>query len=107
PIADHRRVFIIALPMIISNIAAPLLGLVDTAIIGHLPDAIYLSAVAVGATVIGFIYFLAVFMRMSMTALVAQDFGADDMAAQRHNSINGLFLAALLGVLLILLTPAV
>lgn len=107
PIADHRRVFIIALPMIISNIAAPLLGLVDTAIIGHLPDAIYLSAVAVGATVIGFIYFLAVFMRMSMTALVAQNFGADDMAAQRHNSINGLFLATLLGVLLILLTPAV
>jgi len=72
PTVDHRHVFAIALPMIVSNIAAPLLGLVDTAIIGHLPDAIYLSAVAVGAMVVSFIYLLAVFLRMATTGYIAQ-----------------------------------
>ncbi|MEC7642462.1 MAG: MATE family efflux transporter, partial [Pseudomonadota bacterium] len=71
---DHRRVFAIALPMMISNIAAPLLGLVDTAIIGHLPDSVYLSSVAIGAMVVSFIYLLAVFLRMATTGAIAQAF---------------------------------
>src|SRR5690554_4426438 len=82
--SHHKTMFAIALPMVISNIAAPLLGLVDTAIIGHLPDAIYLSAVALGAMVVSFIYLLAVFLRMSTTGLIAQGFGANDVAAQRR-----------------------
>lgn len=64
--------------MIISNIAAPLLGLVDTAIIGHLPESIYLSAVALGAMVVSFVFLLAIFLRMTTTAESAQAFGAED-----------------------------
>lgn len=103
--ADHRMVFGIALPMIISNIAAPMLGLVDTAIIGHLPDAIYLSAVAIGAMAINFVYLLAIFLRMSTTGLVAQSFGADDSAAQQRHFLHGLLFAVSLGVLLITVKP--
>ncbi|MGX5915423.1 MATE family efflux transporter [Aliidiomarina sp. Khilg15.8] len=103
--ADHRIVFGIALPMIISNIAAPMLGLVDTAIIGHLPDAIYLSAVAIGAMAINFVYLLAIFLRMSTTGLVAQSFGANDTAAQQRHFLHGLLFAISLGILLIALKP--
>lgn len=102
---DHRKVFAIALPMIISNIAAPMLGLVDTAIIGHLPDAIYLSAVAIGAMSINFIYFLAVFLRMSTTGLAAQAFGADDLAQQQRHFVHGMLFAIVLGVLMVALQP--
>ncbi|WP_241984143.1 MATE family efflux transporter [Aliidiomarina sedimenti] len=102
---DHRTLFAIALPMIISNIAAPLLGLVDTAIIGHLPDAIYLSAVAIGAMAINFVYLLAVFLRMSTTGLVAQSFGADDIHSQRTFAVHGLLFAVVLGVVMIALQP--
>jgi MATE family multidrug resistance protein len=98
-------VFGIALPMIISNIAAPMLGLVDTAIIGHLPDAIYLSAVAIGAMAINFVYLLAVFLRMSTTGLVAQSFGAGDTQAQQRHFVHGLLFAVTLGAVLILLQP--
>ena len=83
--------------MILSNIAAPMLGLVDTAIIGHLPDAIYLSAVAIGAMVVSFIFLLAVFLRMATTGYIAQSFGANDHAAQRQHFNHGLLLAVLLG----------
>lgn len=104
--SDHRKVFAIALPMIISNIAAPMLGLVDTAIIGHLPDAIYLSAVAIGAMAINFVYLLAVFLRMSTTGLIAQAFGAKKLVIQQQHFVHAMLFALTLGVLLLgLQTP--
>lgn len=105
--ADHRKVFAIALPMIISNIAAPMLGLVDTAIIGHLPDAIYLSAVAIGAMAINFVYLLAVFLRMSTTGLAAQAFGADDLQQQQRHFVHGMLFAVLLGALILVAQPLI
>lgn len=104
---EHRKVFLIALPMMVSNIAAPLLGLVDTAIIGHLPEAIYLSAVATGAMVISFLYLLAIFWRMSTTGLMAQAFGAKSLVNQRTVLLQAASLAAVLGVLMIMLQPVV
>lgn len=101
----NQRIFAIALPMIISNIAAPLLGLVDTAIIGHLPDAIYLSAVALGATAVSFMVLLTVFLRMTTTAEIAAAFGADDHQQQQQISVHALLLALLLGLLLTAISP--
>lgn len=103
--ADHRKIFAIALPMIISNIAAPMLGLVDTAIIGHLPQAIFLSAVAIGAMVLSFLYLMAVFLRMSTTALVAQAFGSNNLTAQQQHVQHGLMFAVGIGASFIVLLP--
>ncbi|RWU11278.1 MATE family efflux transporter [Pseudidiomarina gelatinasegens] len=103
--ADHRTIFAIALPMIISNIAAPLLGLVDTAIIGHLPQSIYLSAVALGAMIVSFIYLLAIFLRMTTTAEIAHAFGAKNHAAAQQVVVHGMVLAVGIGLLLLLVTP--
>ncbi len=98
-------IFAIALPMIISNIAAPLLGLVDTAIIGHLPQSIYLGAVALGAMVVGFIFVLAIFLRMTTTATTAHAFGAEDLAAQQQVITHGLIASITLGILVWLGAP--
>jgi MATE family multidrug resistance protein len=62
--------------MIFSNITVPLLGLVDTAVIGHLDSPVYLGGVAVGATATSFLFMLLLFLRMSTTGLTAQAFGA-------------------------------
>ena len=91
--------------MILSNIAAPLLGLVDTAIIGHLPDAIYLSAVALGATAVSFMVLLTVFLRMTTTAEMAAAFGANDRQQQQQITVHSLTLAVTIGVLLTALSP--
>lgn len=58
--------------MIFSNITVPLLGLVDTAVIGHLDSPVYLGGVAVGATATSFLFMLLLFLRMSTTGLTAQ-----------------------------------
>ena len=100
-------IFAIALPMIISNIAAPLLGLVDTAIIGHLDRPIYLSAVALGAMVVSFIYLLTVFLRMTTTGDIARAFGAEDTARQQQTVVHGLWFALGLGVLIMIAAPAI
>ena len=50
----HRQVWALATPMILSNISVPLVGLVDTAVVGHLDGAHYLGGVAVGTTLIPF-----------------------------------------------------
>ena len=74
----HRRVWLIAGPIIISNISVPMLGAVDTAVIGHLPDPKYLGGVAIGAMVFTFIYWGFGFLRMGTGGLTAQAFGARD-----------------------------
>lgn len=65
----------LALPMIFSNITTPLLGLVDTAVIGHLEHAYYLGGIAVGTMVITLIFWLAGSLRMSTTGIISQALG--------------------------------
>ena len=54
----NRRILNIAIPSIVSNITVPLLGLVDMAISGHMGDAVYIGAVAVGSMIFNVIYWL-------------------------------------------------
>lgn len=80
----HRSIFRIAFPSIISNITVPLLGLVDTAITGHLGAAACLGAIAVGTSLFSSLYWLFNFLRMGTGGLTAQAYGAgksDEIAA--------------------------
>ncbi|MFK8259206.1 MATE family efflux transporter DinF [Erwinia sp. AnSW2-5] len=96
----------LALPMILSNITVPLLGLVDTAVIGHLDSPTYLGGVAIGTTVTSFLFMLLLFLRMSTTGLTAQAFGASDKSALARALMQPLLLALLAGLLFVLLkTP--
>jgi MATE family multidrug resistance protein len=99
----HREILALALPMIASNLSVPLLGLVDTAVVGHLDSPRYLGAVAVGATVFSFLYTGLNFLRMGTTGLVAQASGARDGDALRIALVQGLTLDLLLGAMLIAL----
>lgn len=71
-----RSILRIAVPSIVSNITVPLLGLVDTAITGHLGAAAYLAAIAVGSTLFSTTYWLFNFLRMGTGGLTAQAYGA-------------------------------
>lgn len=76
--AIHKRVLLLAIPMVLSNITVPLLGLVDAAVIGHLEHAWYLGGVALGSMMISVTFWLLGFLRMSTTGLAAQAYGGDD-----------------------------
>lgn len=89
----HRKVWALAAPMILSNISVPLVALVDSAVIGHLPHAHQLGAVAVGATLFTFMVGLMGFLRMGSTGFAAQAAGRGDGAALRQVLVQGLLLA--------------
>ena len=89
----HRKVWALAAPMILSNISVPLVALVDSTVIGHLPHAHQLGAVAVGATLFTFMVGLMGFLRMGSTGFAAQAAGRGDGAALRQVLVQGLLLA--------------
>ncbi|MFT4270081.1 MAG: MATE family efflux transporter DinF [Pantoea sp.] len=104
--SSDKALWRLALPMILSNITVPLLGVVDTAVIGHLDSPIYLGGVAVGTTATSFIFMLLLFLRMSTTGLTAQAFGAGNKKALARALTQPLLIALVAGVLFILLrTP--
>ncbi|WP_372384060.1 MATE family efflux transporter DinF [Klebsiella pneumoniae] len=97
--AADKALWRLALPMIFSNITVPLLGLVDTAVIGHLDSPVYLGGVAVGATATSFLFMLLLFLRMSTTGLTAQAWGAKDPQRLARALVQPLALALGAGVL--------
>ena len=96
----HRRVWALAAPMILSNISVPLVALVDSTVIGHLPHAHQLGAVAVGASMYIFLAWMMGFLRMGTTGFSAQAAGRGDGTALRQILVQGLLLSALLSMLL-------
>jgi MATE family multidrug resistance protein len=100
---QHKQLFLIALPMIFSNITIPLLGLVDTAVLGHLDEAYYLGGSTVGAMIITFVTWLCGFLRMSTTGLTAQALGEKNHSKSLLVLLRGLLVAGFIGGTLILL----
>jgi MATE family, multidrug efflux pump len=89
--------------MILSNITVPLLGMVDTGVTGHLENAVYLGAVAIGSTIFGFLYSGVNFLRMGTTGITAQRFGAEDHDGLRVALGQALVVAIAIATALILL----
>ncbi|HIF58492.1 MAG TPA: MATE family efflux transporter [Rhodospirillales bacterium] len=102
-IKQHILVLKMAAPIILANLSVPLLGFVDTAVMGHLPHAYFLGAVAIGATIMQFIYWGFGFLRMGTTGLTAQAYGANQSAEVRLNFQRAALLALIIGLLLWLL----
>jgi len=100
---DYRQVVRIAWPIILANIAVPLLGVVDTAVIGHLGQTAPLGAIAIGAQIFSFLYWGLGFLRMGTTGLTAQADGAGDETEVRASLGRALLIAVALAALLIAL----
>jgi MATE family multidrug resistance protein len=99
----NGRVWRLAGPIILANISTPLLGAVDTAVMGHLPDAAYIGGVAIGAVIFDFLFWGFGFLQMSTSGFTAQAQGAGDRTEVRATLIRAMALAVALGLLLILL----
>ncbi|MDT8429245.1 MAG: MATE family efflux transporter [Pseudomonadales bacterium] len=93
----------LAWPIILANASVPLLGLVDTAVIGNFGSLAGLGAIAFGAVIFSFVYWGFGFLRMGTTGFVAQAAGAGDEQEVRAALWRALLLALVLGVLLLVL----
>jgi len=98
-----RNFLQLAWPMMLSGITVPLLGLIDTAILGHLAEVHYLGAVALGSVIFDMLFWSFAFLRMGMTGLCAQAWGGQDYQRVRNLLGQYLLMALVFGLLLIVL----
>lgn len=96
--AWHRRVWALSWPVVVANVTIPLVGLVDTAVMGRMPDAAFVGAVAVGAAVFNALYWIFGFLRMGTTGLAAQAVGAEDSEELQAVALRSAGLAILIGL---------
>ncbi len=99
----HRRVLTIALPIVLSNATVPILGAVDTGVIGQLGEAAPIGAVGIGAIILSGLYWIFGFLRMGTTGLAAQAIGRDDAVEVRALLLRALLFAGGAGAVIILL----
>lgn len=96
--APHRQIWAIAGPAILANSSAPLVGLVDTWAIGHLPSPVHLAAVGLGSVIFNYMLWAFGFLRMGTTGLIAQARGRNDDDALVATVIRSCGLALLFAV---------
>ncbi|MBQ9312812.1 MAG: MATE family efflux transporter [Bacteroidales bacterium] len=103
----NKSILKLTIPNIITNITIPLLGIVDTAIVGHITDggkgADYIGAIAIGTMIFNFIYWNFGFLRMGTSGFTAQAFGANDKTEQIDILTRSLFIGLCVAILLLCL----
>ncbi|KIT18153.1 MATE family efflux transporter [Jannaschia aquimarina] len=99
---SHRRVLRIALPIVLSNATVPILGAVDTGVVGQMGEAAPIAAVGVGAIILTSVYWIFGFLRMGTTGLVAQALGKDEDEEVAALLTRALLIAGAAGAALIL-----
>lgn len=100
---NHRRIWRLAGPVILSNVTTPLLGAVDTGVVGRLPDPALIGGVALGSLIFTFAFWGFGFLRMGTTGFTAQASGANDKTELRATFLRALMLAGGIGIVLVLL----
>lgn len=99
----NKKILNLAIPNVISNLSVPLLGVVDTALVGHLDEVYYLGALAVGGMIFNFLFWGFGFLRMGTTGLTAQEYGRRSRTGIMMMLARVQFLALLIGAALMLL----
>jgi MATE family multidrug resistance protein len=99
----YGRVLSVSLPIVLSNVTTPLLGVTNTAVIGRLGEAHLIGAVAIGVVVFSLMFWAFGFLRMGTTGLTAQADGAGDMREVGATLARALLIAGVAGAALIML----
>ncbi|RUT93773.1 MATE family efflux transporter, partial [Mesorhizobium sp. M7A.T.Ca.TU.009.02.1.1] len=106
-VVTNRSVLAIAVPMTLAYLTTPMLGLVDTAVIGQFGDAALLGGLAAGALIFDVVFTSFNFLRSGTTGLVAQAFGRGDALEEQAVFWRAVLIAVIAGILLAALAPLV
>lgn len=98
-----RSIAALAAPAVVTNLTTPVLALCDVAIVGHMGNAVFIAAIAVGGTMFNMLYWLCGFLRMGSSGTTAQAYGAGDIEGAHVIGRRALLLALAMGLVFILL----
>ena len=98
----HKRVLGVAIPIVLANATIPILGAVDTGVVGQMGLAAPIGAVGIGAIIISAIYWMFGFLRMGTTGLTAQAIGSNNQSETSALLVRGIIIGLVAGLLLIL-----
>ncbi len=99
-VINRKNIWSLSWPLIIANFTIPLVGLTDTIIMGHMPNSLYLAAIAIGGIVFNFMYAGLNFLRMGTTGIVSQYFGANNFEEIFFSLLRPLLIALIIGLTL-------
>ena len=97
---NRKKIWSLSWPIIIANFTIPLVGLTDTIIMGHMPNSIYIAAIAIGGIIFNFVYAGLNFLRMGTTGITSQKLGEKDFEEVCFSLLRPLLIAFLIGVLI-------
>lgn len=100
---SHRHYLALSVPLIISGLSTPLLGAVDTAVMGQLPNPAYIGGVAIGSLIFNYLYWLLGFLRYSTSGFTAQAQGGNNQTEVLMSLLRPMGLAVIFGALFIVL----
>ena len=103
----NKQILNLAIPNTISNLSVPMLSAVDTALMGRLENEQYLGAIAIGGIIFSFVYWGFGFLRMGVTGLTAQAYGAKDAKESTLILKRAAIVGLLIGLLLIVVQPLI
>ena len=99
----NRKILLLAIPNIVTNISIPLLGMVDLGLMGHLESELYIGAIALGSMIFNFLFWGFGFLRMGTSGFTAQAYGSRNLQESMHVLIRSVVVAISGGILMIFL----
>ena len=102
---SKKQLFLLSIPVFFSNMAIPLVGIVDTGLMGNLGEAKFLAATSIGTTFMTLIIWSFGFLRMGTVGIVAQLYGRSDFREIIRTLFRNLIFAFIISIFLILSKP--
>ena len=104
---SKKQIFLLSIPIFFSNLAIPLVGVIDTGLMGNLSETKYLAATSVATSVMTMIIWSFGFLRMGTVGIVAQLFGKSDYREIIRTLLRNIIIALLMAFIIILIKPII
>ena len=102
---SKKQIILLSIPVFFSNLAIPLVGIVDTGLMGNLGETKYLAATSIATSVMTMVIWSFGFLRMGTVGIVSQAYGRADYREIVKTLLRNFVIALLIAVLIIILTP--
>ena len=104
---SKKQIFLLSIPVFFSNIAIPLVGMVDTGLMGNLGETKYLAATSVATSVMTMIIWSFGFLRMGTVGIVAQAFGRSDYREIVKTLLRNFVIALIVAFIILIFIPLI